>query len=118
MVRGHILAPSRMSMLDDHLRILADAHRRTILTSLLEDSPHSVSPSRADGGSETGDVESRERTRIELRHVHLPRLEQSGLIEWNRESDTVARGPEFEEIVPLLELLANGYDQFLQSRLN
>nr|WP_218153825.1 hypothetical protein [Halopelagius inordinatus] len=88
------------------------------MTSLLEDNSHSVSPDGADSGGELEDGESREQARIELRHVHLPKLEESGLIEWNRESGAVARGPEFEEIEPLLELLANGYDQFLQSRLN
>lgn len=83
------------------------------MVSLLEENHNSVSPVRSDGG----DGEKRQRERIEFRHVHLPKLEEEGLIDWNRESNVVARGPDFEEIEPLLELLANGHDKFLEEGL-
>lgn len=42
---------------------------------------------------------------IELHHTHLPHLDDAGFVDWERESGTVDRGPAFEEIRPLLELL-------------
>lgn len=101
-------------MFDEHLRILADANRRQILTSLLEESPRSVSVVRSDGGEEGRDGEKRQRQRVELRHVHLPKLEDGGLVGWNQESNVVTKGPEFGEIEPLLKLLVGGHDKFLE----
>jgi len=43
---------------------------------------------------------------IELTHVHLPKLEEAGYIEWDREAQTASRGPAFEEIEPALRVLA------------
>lgn len=87
------------------------------MVSLLEENPHSVSPVRSDGGEGVEDEEKRQRERIELRHVHLPKLEEGRLIDWNRESNVVAKGPDFGEIEPLLKLLANGHDKFLEEGL-
>jgi len=33
----------------------------------------------------------------ELRETHLPALEEAGYIEWDRETGTIAQGPNFEE---------------------
>lgn len=44
--------------------------------------------------------------RVALYHVHLPKLADHGLVEWDREADAVARGPAFEEVLPLLEVVA------------
>ncbi|MCU4924427.1 ArsR family transcriptional regulator [Halobacteria archaeon AArc-dxtr1] len=41
---------------------------------------------------------------VALRHTHLPKLEDSGYLIWNREAGTVERGPQWEEITPMLEL--------------
>jgi len=49
---------------------------------------------------------------IQLIHNHLPKLEDKGLIEWNRESQTVTRGPCFDVVKPALEVLANNAEQF------
>ena len=38
-------------------------------------------------------------------HVHLPKLERYGCVEWDRRTKDVAKGPNFEEIRPVLELL-------------
>ncbi|WP_177209108.1 hypothetical protein [Natronobacterium haloterrestre] len=42
---------------------------------------------------------------IEKRHVHLPKLVDYGYIEWDREAAVITKGPEFDEIRPLLEFL-------------
>jgi hypothetical protein len=42
---------------------------------------------------------------IELIHSHLPKLEEAGYIEWDRETQTASRGPAFEEIESALRVL-------------
>lgn len=83
--------------------VLSRRPRRRLLLSLLETTgPSSPSDYRARGPDE--------RREIMLRHVHLPRLEDAGYVEWDREADTVSEGPNFAEIEPLLHLLAEHED--------
>jgi hypothetical protein len=42
----------------------------------------------------------------ELYHRHLPKLAATGLIEWDRETHSVTRGPEYERLRPLLGFLS------------
>jgi len=44
-------------------------------------------------------------------HNHLPKLDDLGFVSWDRENGVVATGPQFEEIRPLLELLADNGDE-------
>ncbi len=46
-----------------------------------------------------------------MQHVHLPKLEEYGFIEWDRDSHEVRKGPKFNEIQPLLELLVSHSDE-------
>jgi len=45
-----------------------------------------------------------------MRHVHLPKLEEDGVIEWNHQPHQVVRGPNVDESRPLLEPLADHTD--------
>ena len=47
---------------------------------------------------------------VEVKHAHLPKLDDHGFIDWEPERNRVMRGPEFEEIEPLLELLHDRRD--------
>lgn len=47
----------------------------------------------------------RDATRASLYHVHLPKLAEAGFIRWDRESGEISKGPEWEEIAPLLKLM-------------
>ena len=49
--------------------------------------------------------------RQNLYHRHLPKLADAGFITWDRETDTITRGPRFAEIQPLLSLLKNHPDE-------
>lgn len=51
-----------------------------------------------------------DRDRLRTHHVHLPKLAQYGFIEWDREAGLVRKGRRFEELTPILELLAEGED--------
>lgn len=44
-----------------------------------------------------------------LYHRHLPKLAEMGLIEWDRETHWVTRGPEYERVRPLLAFLSENY---------
>ena len=51
------------------------------------------------------------RTRVDLRHNHLPKLAAAGYIDWNRQTDTFACGPRFDAVAPALELLVAHSDR-------
>lgn len=42
---------------------------------------------------------------VSMQHVHLPKLATHGFVEWHRDAGEVTRGPAFEGLVPLLEVL-------------
>jgi hypothetical protein len=82
-----------MSTLDDYLQLLANEQRRRLLRALLvSDGPVTVDPD---------DPAAQAR----LYHVHLPKLESAGLVDWNRRQRTVVTGPTFNDVVPLLEAI-------------
>lgn len=86
-------------MLDEALELLTSHHRRRLLVALLHDDAEFQLPEDVFG------ADSSEELIVQLRHNHLPRLERVGVIAWDREAMWIARGPEFVEIEPLLELL-------------
>lgn len=46
-----------------------------------------------------------------LVHSHLPKLDDSGYIEWNGPTDDLSKGPNFDEIEPILDLIeAHAYE--------
>ncbi|MFC4439494.1 MULTISPECIES: DUF7344 domain-containing protein [Natrialbaceae] len=92
---------SSKSSLDAILDVLTDGDRRRLLVALLErnsqDRPSLQLPD--DIALEEEQLESLD---VRMHHVHLPKLEEAGLIEWDRATNEVQRGPQFEEVRPLL----------------
>lgn len=84
---------------DDMMTALANAQRRRLLISLLEHNLQADSPVVIAGCDSDADGV------VLMRHAHLPKLGDYGFIEWNEESNEVTKGPKFDEIRPLLELL-------------
>jgi cytochrome c553 len=85
---------------------LADGQRREVLFSM-----HSKPTGNRDSMAvATLCGRTHETEASELHHVHLPKLEDYGLIEWNRTSDLIAKGPRFDEIEPLLDVLADNQE--------
>lgn len=88
-------------MLDTVYKALSHPIRRRILLALDDDSPRPI--------AEVVSMESmpgdQDRTHVECRHVHLPRLADAGFIDRVHENDTIGKGPDFEEIQPHLEVL-------------
>ncbi|WP_224332318.1 DUF7344 domain-containing protein [Haloprofundus halobius] len=48
----------------------------------------------------------------QLYHVHLPQLDGVDLVEWDHERELVRRGPRFETVTPVLELLEQLREEF------
>ena len=96
--------------MNDQLDVIADIHRRRILVDLLD------RDLRTDGGLvvdaiEPGDGSASVSDAVSLYHHHLPRLDEEGYVAWNRYTNEVERGPKYDEIRPLLELLDDNADE-------
>jgi hypothetical protein len=86
--------------LDTYLRLLADERKRRLLYDLFE----------ADGSPVPVDPDD-EDDRARLYHVHLPKLADAELIDWDPRDDLAVRGPRFDEVIPLLEAIAEIRDE-------
>ncbi|MFC6787414.1 ArsR family transcriptional regulator [Halobaculum halobium] len=88
---------------DTWLALLADERRRRLLLELAGSSP-------SEGGlSVPEDIvnpnEDPVTLSVQLRHVHLPKLADSNLIDWNRDADVVSPGLAFDRIRPLIRAI-------------
>ena len=92
------------------LDVLANRYRRRVLMALLEHNPQGDQDPHIldDVIIDTTDLEP---LIVAMRHTHLPKLEEAGFIAWDQEQGTVSKGPEFEAIRPVLELLENHTDE-------
>lgn len=107
---GENAAARQRASLDTFFEILANTSRRQLLFSLLErdrlDDDHPHVPADVNG------TEDRERpSSLRMRHVHLPKLSAADVIEWNRDGSTVWRGPRFEDIRPLVQMVREQADE-------
>lgn len=86
---------------DSQLELVANEQRRELLISLLDTSP--LNYPLCDGGVSMRDDDS-ERA-VAMEHVHLPKLADADVVAWDRDADSVSRGPAFSDVEPLLLLL-------------
>jgi hypothetical protein len=89
---------------DEVLNALAHIQRRKLLTALLTHNPQKDESATIDS-DESEDEELAQL--IQMRHVHLPKLEDYGFINWDQNNNEVSKGPNFDKIRPVLELLTN-----------
>lgn len=88
---------------DAALDALSHPLRRRLLFSLYEQSQDANElPLQRVSGIEFGE----ENTRITLCHWHLPKLEEQGYVRFDDEY-TITKGPEWDQIEPLLRLIYN-----------
>lgn len=109
-----------MSKLSTLFELLAADARRRVLYMLCERgtlrvpdglqmrSQAGVRHARSDGALQRAppDSQPHRSSEVQLYHTHLPKLEAEGVIEWDHDSQTVSRGPAFEEYEPALGVLA------------
>ncbi len=84
----------------DVAEALGQQARRQLLLELLEHNPV------ADNGIHVSDGSD-----LQLIHTHLPKLDNMGYIDWNRAESTVVKGPNWEEIEPVVQLLDKNREQ-------
>lgn len=88
---------------------LENPYRRQLLIGLLNhtsDKNTSVEPLSL----LTGDVDV-ETAEVAIRHVHLPKLDKLGFIDWNRQTSEICRGPEWNKIGPVVEMIHTHRDE-------
>lgn len=94
--------------LDELFEVLSHPHRRRILTSLNDRNPREEDEFIL---SELVTEDEIEEESTGFFHNHLPKLDEAGFIDWDRERHVVRRGPRFTEIEPLIELMVNHPDE-------
>lgn len=90
-------------MEDSAFAALADEDRRQLL-SVLANTGAGDPPVRLPDDL-TATTRNSATLATRLHHVHLPKLSEMGYVEWDRDSGVVGRGPAFEELSPLLDVL-------------
>jgi hypothetical protein len=94
---------------NDLLAALSDPYRRQLLVALLAHNPQDdddVDPLDLVATGNDPDV-----LETALIHKHLPKLDEMGVIKWDRESGEISTGPNWDEIAPLLELIESHRDE-------
>lgn len=106
---------------DDAFDAMADEERRALLGRLRNGGPLRVS-TLTDTSRElaaandafldqylsgTLDIHGIDEERIRTHCVHLPKLVEYDFVNWDRSTNFVTRGPRFDEVEPLLELVAD-----------
>jgi hypothetical protein len=91
------------SKVDRIMEVLSKQQRRAILYRL----------KREDRLEPFQGPDAMDSSEIELYHVHLPKLEAAGYIDWNRETGAVMKGPQYDEVETFLTLIENHADEVL-----
>lgn len=97
---------------DDALQLIASQRRRRVLQALRDRSGTRVSIddlvdelNESDGSTNHHTNGEDSRTQIVLTHTHLPRLEDHGVVTVDQSAGTVAQGPAFDAVEPVLAIL-------------
>jgi hypothetical protein len=90
---------------DRILSVLSTRQRRLILLSVKNTTTTTETDLIPRGNRDPEEIEA------QLIHNHLPKLEAAGYIDWDPETGEISKGPQFDEIEPLLELIENHADE-------
>lgn len=93
---------------DELFDALGHRQRRELLVALLDHNPQDMTPTVAE---EVPDEAAPVEEVVEMTHIHLPKLAEYGYITYDRETEEVSKGPAFDEIRPMLELLIAHADE-------
>lgn len=88
---------------DSVLEGLSDRRQRLILVLLKKGAVGTVADAAVRGRDNTGE--------IMLVHNHLPKLAKAGYVDWDRDTGEISKGPRFDEIEPLLDLIEAHVDE-------
>lgn len=100
--------PAERDSLTTMFGVLSHGARRQILVKLADHNPRTeVEFQTEEFVPDGGNADS---PKTELHHIHLPKLADSGFINWDSETETITKGPRFSEIEPLLVVIDNHQD--------
>lgn len=100
---------SNSSKADKLLEAISNSYRRQLLVALLDHNPQDDRD--RDPLNVIGDEIEPEVVELELVHNHLPKLEEMGFISWDQTTNQISKGPDWEEIAPLLTLIHDHQDE-------
>lgn len=102
---------------DRVFRCLASEERRQIVFSLAEPEFNEWQP-LPDAAVSPNIAQDLDQLEIRLQHEHLPYLADNSYVVWNEDPFTVRQGPKFQELISVLDILAESSsrlpDQFIQ----
>lgn len=94
---------------DQVLSALSHPYRRELLVALTAHNPQDdddIDPlGLLENGGEASALE------VDLVHNHLPKLEEMGYITWDYDTGEISKGPDWDEIVPLIELIHDNREE-------
>jgi hypothetical protein len=91
---------------------IRDPARRRILLAISDHNPREITEfTKSKFAPVNGGEADPEQLELQLHHSHLPRLAEKGYIDWNPEAQTIRRGPNFDDIAPLLKLMDDHADE-------
>ncbi|WP_435159811.1 DUF7344 domain-containing protein [Haladaptatus sp. DFWS20] len=103
---------SNSASLDVMLNALSNVHRRRILLAVADHNPRDEDEFTPDEiPTDTIADEDLDSLKTQLHHTHLPKLADAGYIEWDPMTETVRRGPNFDDVAPLLKLMSDHADE-------
>lgn len=85
--------------LDAVFRALSDAKRREVLRLVMKKDGAEPRSVKLDA------VAATEKQEVRLLHVHLPKLQEEEVIEWDAESKRIAKGSAFARVKPFIEMI-------------
>ncbi|MCU4802303.1 transcriptional regulator [Halobacteria archaeon HArc-gm2] len=95
--------------LDRLFDALKSIDRRRLLLLLSDHHPEvDAAPSLPEIAPENGDYT---RYVTGMIHKHIPKLADYGYVDWNPAERVVRRGPQFDEVAPVLELLVDNRER-------
>jgi hypothetical protein len=90
---------------------LVHPYRRRLLLAMLKADDHGVAyPNPLEFAPVVQGAPGKSR-RIAMAHNHLPKLAEMGIVRWDREAEELSKGPERDEIEPLLRWMAENRDE-------
>jgi hypothetical protein len=93
----------------DLFSALSNPYRRQLLVALLEHNPQDDDDQ--DPLDILADGQEGENLPLKMIHQHLPKLEEMGFIEWDRQTSEISKGPNWDEIAPVLTLIHEHRDE-------
>lgn len=90
------------AFLDGTLVLLTSPYRRRVLFALSDRSPLTETAAAAAVSASEELDDDLDVLRLKLVHSHLPKLVGHGYVEWDLDTGVIRRGPNFEEVTPLL----------------